>query len=106
MSEYDQGSNEEIHQYKNRINALWHEDGKSAMKNSLFLTEKFFIRIFIDGIYDYQVKRKMQKWLDEEKNPEISKAVDLADDYQEIENENILPDDLDIDENNNQWFVD
>ena len=101
MSEYNQRSNENIYQYQNRIFALWEEDGKTVMKNSLFLTEKFFIKIFINGIYDYQVKRKMQKWLDEEKNPEINNAMVLADEYQTLEDDMYLPDDIDIDENNN-----
>ena len=97
MSEYDQKKNENTYQYKNRIFALWQEDRKNSRKNN----EKIFIRIFITGIYNYTVKERMKKWLNNEKNPEISRVVQVTDEYQdEIDEENFLPDFDDIENNN------
>ena len=97
MSKYDQKKDENTYQYKNRIFALWQEDRKNSRKNN----EKIFIRIFITGIYNYTVKERMKKWLNNEKNPEISQVVQVTDEYQdEIDEENFLPDFDDIENNN------
>ena len=70
MSEYNQKSHEDTYQYKNRIFALWKKE-RTQERNSLFSSKKFFVRIFINGIYNYQVQTEMKKWLREEKNPKI-----------------------------------
>ena len=103
MSEYNQKLHEDTYQYKNRIFALWKKERRQdGIKNSLFSSEKFFVRIFINGIYNYQVQTEMKKWLREEKNPKIKDAVEAANKYHQEEQdaENYLPDFDDIDNNN------
>lgn len=107
MSEYNQKLNEDTYQYKNRIFALWKKERtQDGIRNSLFSSEKFFVRIFINGIYNYQVQTEMKKWLREEKNPKIEDAVEAANKYQQEEEdaENYLPDFED--ENNNDCYAD
>ena len=103
MSEYNQKSHEDTYQYKNRIFALWKKERtQDGIRNSLFSSKKFFVRIFINGIYNYQVQTEMKKWLREEKNPKIEDAVEAANKYHQEEQdaENYLPDFDDVDNNN------
>ena len=90
MVEFDQKPNEDIYQYVDRITSLWHKEMKSAHKN--YKTEDVLVKLFINGLDDGQVKRKMRGWFEQEKNPKMDEAEDLAYEYQIIETENILPD--------------
>ena len=89
---YAQKSNENIYEYANRITALWHREGR-------YLEGIQFIRVFIEGLDDTRVKRKMKEWFWKETNPELSNVLEVADEYQDIENDDIP--NFEVDENNN-----
>ena len=108
MSEYNQKIHEDTYQYKNRIFALWKKERtQDGIRNSLFSSKKFFVRIFINGIYNYQVQTEMKKWFREEKNPKIEDAVEAANKYHQEEQdaENYLPDFDDYVDNNNDCYA-
>ena len=108
----EQKSTEDIYQYANRLYNSWLEERKSA-NQCFFITEKFFIMVFISGLGNDQVRSKMNKWLKENSNPEKLEAISCAYGYQseedEIyqsdedseEDEMYLPDYVGVDQNNN-----
>ena len=83
----EQKSTEDIYQYAIRLYNLWLEERKSTNQRNFFITEKFFIMVFISGIGNDQVRSKMNKWLKGNSNPKRLEAISLAYAYQSEENE-------------------
>ena len=82
-NDYDQETNEGTYAYANRIQRLWIEDEKTTRKNCYFRTQEFFMRLFIDGLRDNKVKRRMQRWFKEQKNTNITIVINVADEFQQ-----------------------
>ena len=62
LLKYLQEKNEGIQDYVDRIFVLWNKEKKKTEKNSNFRTRMFFIQLFINGIMDVEVKRRMIIW--------------------------------------------
>ena len=62
LSKYLQEKNEEIQDYADRISVLWNKEKEKTKKNCHYRTRKFFIKLFISGIADVELKNRMLIW--------------------------------------------
>ena len=87
----EQKSTETIFDYIDRFHETIITNQESTDKKNLFWTEKCFIIVFINGLYNDKVKSKMNKWYEENSNPRMVDAIFIADDYEIEENEKLSP---------------
>ena len=96
MDELNQKSTEHIYDYYIRLYNLWFEEKKEVDEGHIVCTDKFFIDMFICGLFNAEVKSKMIQWFQEEPNSQIDQIVSLANDYQNEEDDIYPPDFLEV----------
>ena len=103
----EQKSTETIFDYIDRFHETIITNQESTDKKNLFWTEKCFIIVFINGLYNDKVKSKMNKWYEENPSKFLYNAVFKADDYQNTEDgtEDTI-DEIDVDKSGKEDDID